>query len=190
MDDRKGGYILTYTGQKYWPLDPRAEDVHIADVAHALSNMCRFTGHVRNFYSVAEHSVRVAWQLPPGAYGVPATLAALLHDASEAYLVDVPSPIKCSPAFAEYREAEKANMAAIHKAFNIWPSKGEEERIHEADQRLLATEKRDLMPEDTELWSCLTHVKPLHCTIQPWQPLEAEFRFLEMFSDLTGSGAW
>lgn len=187
---RKGGYILTFTGQQFWPLDPRQDEVCIEDIAHALSNMCRFTGHVRSFYSVAEHSVRVSWAMSPTASDA-TRLRALLHDASEAYLVDVPSPLKCTPEFAAYRDAEKTLQRTVFERFGVWWGDGRDaDLVHEADLRMLATEKRDLMPEDAQLWTCLDNVCPYRNTIKPWRPLEAEFRFLELFAQLTGSGAW
>jgi hypothetical protein len=86
---RVGDWIQTYSGRQFWPLDPRVEDVHLEDIAHALSNVCRYTGHVREFYSVAEHSVHVSWSCEPED-----ALWGLLHDASEAYLADMARPVK------------------------------------------------------------------------------------------------
>src|SRR5271165_7548492 len=88
-DNRKGDWIQTYTGRVMYPLDPRPEEINIIDIAHALSNLCRFTGHVRTFYSVAEHSVRVSQHCDPKD-----ALWGLLHDASEAYLADMSRPMK------------------------------------------------------------------------------------------------
>ena len=62
---RKGDWMQTYTGRQFWPIDPRANEVHIEDIAHALSMMCRYNGHCRTFYSVAEHSVLVSQHVPP-----------------------------------------------------------------------------------------------------------------------------
>jgi hypothetical protein len=91
MGDRKGSWQQTFTGRQFWPCDPRPEDVCLEDIAHHLALMCRFGGACRVFYSVAEHSVRVAelvWDRTNGDRE--AALAGLLHDASEAYLVDIP----------------------------------------------------------------------------------------------------
>ena len=81
MSERRGDWIQTYLGIQFWPLDPRPEEVMLFDIAHSLSNMCRFTGHCREFYSVAQHSVIVSQNVPreDAAWG-------LLHDASEAYM--------------------------------------------------------------------------------------------------------
>src|ERR1017187_10636100 len=80
------GSITTFSGIHFWPLLPNPADIRIEDIAHALSNQCRFAGHAREFYSVAEHSVRVSQLCPPED-----ALWGLLHDASEAYLTDVPA---------------------------------------------------------------------------------------------------
>ncbi len=135
---RLGDWIQTYTGQVFYPLDPRPEEIHIADIAHSLSMQCRFSGHVREFYSVAEHSVRVSIACPPehAEWG-------LLHDASEAYLIDLPRPLK---RFSEmgrlYMEAESRVMSAVCERFGLSiqiPS-----IVERLDRVLLMTEKRDL----------------------------------------------
>ena len=100
--DSLDGFIGTFSGLRFWPLDPNPEKILIADIAHALAHQCRFGGHASKFYSVAEHSVHVSKLcLPEHA------LWGLLHDASEAYLVDLPRPLKLLPEFAPYREAER-----------------------------------------------------------------------------------
>ena len=80
-------WIQTYTGKKFFPMNPKTEDLDIIDIAHALSMKCRFVGHTKQFYSVAQHSVIVSWNCSNPHLG-------LLHDAAEAYLPDVPAPIK------------------------------------------------------------------------------------------------
>lgn len=105
-------WILTHTGKKFFPLDPNPSAVDIEDIAHALSNICRFTGHSNHFYSVAEHSLFVADLLPRHL-----KLAGLLHDASEAYICDVASPVK--PYLVNYAAAEDALMSAVGKAFGV-----------------------------------------------------------------------
>src|SRR5665213_153577 len=87
--DRIGNWMQTYTGKQYWPCDPRPEEVFIIDIAHALSQMCRYSGHCIHFYSVAEHSVllsRYASTLETKKWS-------LLHDASEAYITDIIRPV-------------------------------------------------------------------------------------------------
>ena len=93
--DSLDGFIGTFSGLRFWPLAPNLEKILVEDIAHALAHQCRFGGHASRFYSVAEHSVHVSQLcLPEHA------LWGLLHDASEAYLVDLPRPLKLLPEFA------------------------------------------------------------------------------------------
>lgn len=84
-------WIQTFSGRQFFPLEPRVEDVCIEDIAHGLSNLCRYAGHCECFYSVAQHCLLVSRVVPREH-----ALRGLLHDASEAYLIDVPRPIKHS----------------------------------------------------------------------------------------------
>lgn len=171
--DDDSAWIQTYTGRKFWPLSPSPDDVHIEDIAHALSLMCRFGGHCRDFYSVAQHSVLVASLLVTKEW----KLAALLHDASEAYMADVLRPIKAS--LSQLHEVEKGLEICISQKFGtMYPL---HEHIKYADMRLLATEKRDLMILTEHPWQPLPH--PLSEKIIPWSPKEAEKRFLSDFQD-------
>lgn len=138
------GWIQTYTGGAFWPLDPRPEDVRIVDIAHHLSNICRFTGATREFYSVAQHSVLVSMyveRLAPGDDVL--ALWGLLHDASEAYLCDVARPVKITPALVDYRIAEQAVMHAVCEHFKL--PMFEPALVKDVDRRMLRTEQRDLM---------------------------------------------
>ena len=156
----------------FYPLDPRAEELDIDDIAHALSNMCRFTGHVSEFYSVAQHSMEVANILPEEL-----KLTGLLHDASEAYLVDISRPVKRDSRFSFYREAEAVLEKCIAEKFGLtWPWA---EEVKRADNVLLLTEKRDLMGREPKPWQ--DTAKPLDKTIIPLPPKEAERLFLEYY---------
>src|ERR1700693_5499467 len=95
---------------------PNPADIRIEDIAHALSNQCRFGGHAREFYSVTEHCVRVSQHCRPED-----ALWGLLHDASEAYLSDVPAPLKVLPAFKAYRAAERSLQWTIAARFEGAP---------------------------------------------------------------------
>ena len=110
--DRLDGFIGTFSGLRFWPLNPNPEKILIEDVAHSLAHQCRFGGHVWRFYSVAEHSVHVS-----NLYPSEDVLWGLLHDASEAYLVDLPRPLKLLPEFALYREAERRLQRAVAVRF-------------------------------------------------------------------------
>ena len=173
--DRKGGWIQTYTGKQFWPIDPRAEDVCIEDIAHSLSMMCRYAGHCERFYSVAEHSVLLSSYVADEF-----KLAALLHDASEAYLVDVPRPVK--PHLAGYYDAEKRVMDAVCDKFGL-PKEFAQE-IHDADKAILTDEMQQNMKPTAVTWESET--APLGIDLEYWTPEEAEIQFLTMFGMLVG----
>lgn len=185
--ERGGDWIQTFTGRQFWPLDPRLEEIDIEDIAHALAHQCRFTGHCREFYSVAEHSVRVAdyvelrmleeWHTYPQVRE--AAFCALLHDASEAYLIDLARPVK--RCVVGYAEAEDRVMAVIAQRFDLV------DRFHwltkEADDVLLVTEKRDLMGPPPAPWNIGR--EPLAEHIEPWSSEQAKDQFLRKFRALS-----
>jgi 5'-deoxynucleotidase YfbR-like HD superfamily hydrolase len=178
----EGSVILTASGSYVDPLDLDPDTIDIRDVAHALANQCRFSGHVSRFYSVAEHSVRVAGMLE--ASGAPewVVLWGLLHDATEAYLVDLPSPLKGTRDLGRaYLAAESRAQDAVADAFGL--PRGIPEAVKAADLVMLATERRDLMPAVGE-WAILDGVEPLPTAIVPASPDDAKAAFLEAFEDL------
>lgn len=179
---RKGEFIFTHTGTKFYPLDPRPEEIHVEDIAHSLAMQCRYTGHISKFYSIAEHSVHVASVVPPAL-----TLVGLLHDASEAYLVDVPRPVKHSGEFGRlYQEIEAKLMIAVGARFGIHPDLFDHPEIKEADKGMIWVESRIMMPADP-VWekyrtSIVDRDPPF---IQNWEPGIGEQHFLRMFDKLT-----
>jgi hypothetical protein len=175
MADRLGDWIQTFKGVQFWPVDPRPEEILIEDIAHALSLQCRFSGHTRVHYSVAEHSVRVSRVVPPGD-----ALWGLMHDAAEAYLVDLPRPLKRLSSFGAYRLAEATVMGAVARRFDISPN--EPDSVKLIDQVLLATEARDLLGPKPAEWGWMPD--PLPGRIEPWTPRLAEVTFLERFAEL------
>jgi len=187
---RIGDWIQTYSGRVVYPLDPRKEDVFAEDVGHSRSLECRFGGHCRVFYSDAEHSVRVARvvggladsrYLHEGELRV-LKLAALLHDASGTYLKDIPRPLKHSPLFSAYRELEKRWQSCVNERFGLRPDAHEARPIKQADNILLATERRDLMFPCDKPWELIE--EPLGVEIIPWDPAKAKREFLAMLKDL------
>lgn len=171
---RNGDFMATYTGRKFWQLDPRADEVHIEDIAHALSMQCRYGGHSMRFYSVAEHSVHIYRWLVAGNYAPNVRLAGLLHDATEAYVADVPRPLKRH--LAGYKDAETLVWRAVAERFCL-PEKMPDE-VHEADNRILGDEVAKLMvPMD---WHA-KHDDPIGAEIECWPPQRAEAEFLRAF---------
>src|SRR6478735_5150229 len=172
MASDRGPWIQTFTGRQFHPLAPLPEDICLEDIAHALSCTARFGGHTTSFYSVAQHSVLVA-QYTPQAY----RQQALLHDASEAYLGDMPRPLKHSGAMEGFRDAEMFLSDVIAARYGLYHL--EPPQVKTADSRLLVSEKRDLMPNDQSKWSetewlhGAADAEPIPETIIPWEPYVA-----------------
>lgn len=175
---RQGDWIQTYTGKQYWPIDPRPEDVDILDIAHALSMLCRFGGHCLKFYSVAEHSVHIARWLYP-RYGVNIALIGLLHDATEAYVTDVPRPTKAH--LPGYKGIEQQNWLVVAAAFNLPAT--EHPAVKIADKRMLTDEASQNMAVCDAEWSTTT--EPLGIELQYWSPERAKGEFIDCFRDYT-----
>lgn len=176
-------WIVTYTGRRFDLLAPRAEDVDMRDIAHALANLCRFNGHCRRHYSVAQHSVLVS-HLVPEEYA----LFGLLHDAGEAYVGDVLSPLKA--VIPEFGVIEARVMAAIAERFALpWPFESPAKcAIKHADLVALATERRDLITHHPDPWPCLAGVLPMVSVKAPaaWNADHAEWMFMQRFEMLFG----
>ena len=163
------------------PFDPDPEQIELADIARALANQCRFGGHTRTFYSVAQHCVLVSELIEQEGGDAQAALAALMHDAAEAYLGDLPHPIKHrSELGAAFREAEEPLECAIRDRFSITDSPGAIKRI---DRALLATERRAFSSERWH-WPELAGVEPLDLELRAWSPDEAAAAFVQRFEVL------
>lgn len=172
-EKRKGRPICTYTGVTFWPMDPRVEEVDIEDIAHSLSMLCRFNGHIKSFYSVAQHSVLVSALCSPENQ-----LWGLLHDASEAYISDMPSPIKLE--LPDFIAAEKVVQKVVCDKFGL--PYNEPAEVKSADLIVRATEMRDLRKNKrvTEYQH-----NPLKEKIKPWTQDFAKQAFLNAFEALT-----
>lgn len=157
-------------------MHPESSDFTIDDIAHALSQINRFTGHTRFSYSVAQHSVLVSHIVPAEH-----ALAGLLHDAHEAFVGDVPSPLKM--LLPDYRAIEKAAERAVHLRYGI-PLVNHAE-IKRADLQMLATEKAHLMPKGDEHWECLNGVPLAFDHITPVTSYFAKHEFLSRFRVLS-----
>lgn len=179
MTNRNGNWMETFTGIKFYPLDAKPEEIKIEDIAHALSNLCRFGGHCKRFYSVAQHSVLVC------SLANEYKLEALLHDATEAYLIDLPRPIKQS--IPEYQEIEKRLSHVIAERFKLaypYPAK-----IHEYDDIALEIEHQALLSNKV-MWSFEggTPITPKNIVIEIMNPVEAERSFLNHYYRLVEFG--
>lgn len=164
--------IQTFTGRHFSLLDPQLEDIDIQDIAHALSHMCRFTGHTSEFYSVAQHSVLVSLVCEPED-----RKHALLHDAAEAFCCDISRPLKYLPEMARYKDIEHVIQSRIYEAFHLAPEYGPS--VKAADNRLVRAEAAKLM-RPIPSWAS---VDP-DINIIPMSPRYAKSVFLDRFHEL------
>lgn len=172
-------YILTATGKYFNFLAPEDHEYDVEEIAHALSHICRYTGHCDKFYSVAQHSVLVSRVLPK-----PFKRAGLLHDRSEAYLTDISSPLKALLPDYKALEARTEHASAIQLGVPF----PDHPNVKEADLRMLMTEVRDIMTQrlinlDPDIkWP---DYEPYKFKVRPWTPKRAKREFLDAYERLT-----
>jgi uncharacterized protein len=183
--DRIGEFLETASGRKFYPLDPDPDEVCIEDIATALSNQCRYSGHTRYHYSVATHSYWVAALCPPEA-----KLWALLHDAAEAYLVDLPRPIKAHSRLGDlYKLAELRVMRAVCDRFGL--DENQPDVVSRADRAMLWFESGEVISTPrAEWWNKWKHYADsfggaVEVRIGPTSPEASRARFLAKFEQLT-----
>jgi len=175
----EGAYITTYTGKVLSLLDPQPEEIDVTDIAWALACECRFAGHTYHPYTVGHHSL-LASQYSPTGY----QLEALLHDSTEAYLKDIPSPLK--RLLPEYVEIENRLDRVIRDTFGL-PAEMSA-AVKEVDLKLLATEKRDLLPNAHEDWAMLegveAYVAPISIALCDAKPSLRRDLFMRRYEEL------
>jgi len=174
----KGSFLTTVSGRRLYYAYPKANVIDPGDIAWALSNLCRYIGHTRKFYSVAQHSVIVSNIVPPEL-----ALEGLLHDAAEAYTGDLATPIK-QFVRPEFEPIEHGIDRAISERFEIGFPR--DPRIKVADTQTLATEIRDLLPNDVKIWWSGRLPAPLEEEIDPWGYKRARREWLARFEELGG----
>lgn len=159
----QGNHIRTFSGIYINVFDPTPDMISIEDIAHSLSHQCRFAGHLPFFYSVAQHSFYCSELVPPED-----ALQALMHDASEAYLMDIPKPIK--NRLPDYQKIEDELMKVIAKKFNFpYPLT---KKVKLADEIMLEKEWDQLMLGNNFL------------EIECWDSNKAKIKFIEKFNIL------
>lgn len=174
-----GDWFTTYTGKKFYPVTPKPEDVCIEDIAHALSNVCRFGGHCRSHYSVGQHSVLVSHILAP--HGKQVQFYGLMHDATEAYVGDMVRPLKQS--LPDYQVVEERVWEAICEKFNIISILPPV--VKWADNIALMTERRDIIHPCPDEWIIRPEdYPPMPFRVVPFPPEKSEALFLEHFERL------
>lgn len=196
-------YIQTSTGRRLYPLQARAEDICIEDIAHSLSNQCRFGGHCSRFYSVAEHCYhatklarmmmsvmgKMFWQLMDNKsewesekrYKVIIALEVLLHDAAEAGCVDLPSPLKRVTGMEAYAAIEDHFHKIIRKRFAL--PHAQNDMVPLVDSMMLVRESRALLKNPIVI-NGMSEFSALETPLQYWSPPEAKRKFMELFRDL------
>lgn len=179
-------WIQTYRGFAVDFVEPDIKTICIEDIARGLAFQCRYNGHCRKFYSVAQHSVLVSEAIEKHvARLVGLELCGLMHDAAEAYCGDLVAPVKQVLRVVddlEFDDMEARLMGVIAQRFNLitpFP-----EVVREYDLRMLATEHRDLFGPCSRDWKL--RFEPLPSTIEPWTAELSERRFLERFDELGG----
>lgn len=169
MNDPKDWFLVTYTGLKFHPFDPSADEFDILDIAHALANACRYAGHVKRHYSVAQHSVYVSVLCPERI-----ALEGLLHDAAEAYCCDIPRPIK--RGLPDYVALEHAIEKVVREKFGLVV----DPFVKTVDLIVFSCEARDLFLTTSLDWDRPMKADP-RITIEPTNPVQAEAEFLRAY---------
>ncbi len=171
-------HITTYTKVHFTPLDPRVEDVRIADIAHALSLMTRANGHFPVFHSIAQHCIECCEEAAARGESRRVQLAALLHDAGEAYMADITRPIKVH--LPTYRAIEDGLLAVIYERFLGGITREEEAAVSAIDDALLYHEFYHFMGEEVLPPQPITR-KPTFA-FEPFE--EVERRYIALFDAL------
>lgn len=176
-------WMQTFTGKRFDLAEPLAALVDVRDIAHGLARCCRYAGQCNTFYSVAQHSVLVSRQVAPEH-----ALAGLLHDAAEAYVGDLVSPLRRLPELEGYNAVHDRVLRAVFVRFGVgWPLHAS---VKEADVRLLATEAASWngLVGETPGWDAwgVVCAGPYPLRIDPWSVGRAEGEFLNEFEKITG----
>lgn len=167
--------IMLRSGRLFDLANPEASDIVIEDIAHGLAHTCRYAGQCDGFFSVAEHSVLVSQVVSQSK------LAALFHDAAEAFIGDMSEPLK--RMLPEYKAIEMRIERAIFERLGIeWPVPSE---VKSGDYSVMAAEQQILMPPGTNEWLRKANVSPANVEIRRLDPAKATAFFLERYAELT-----
>ena len=179
-------WLETFSGEKFYLFYPEKSKVCLVDIAHALSQLCRYNGHTSHFYSVAEHSIHVAQHLEDEGFSPEIALAGLMHDAAEAYVGDIISPIKAQFPVLESMEQKIQNeilkqlcpdILDVHKHYKTLISK--------IDKNIVNDERKALMLKTQHKW-IFNGAEALNCPIPCWTSDDACQRFHTRFTQLYG----
>ncbi len=166
-------YIRTYTGKEFYPMDPQPDAIDIRDIAHALSLVCRGNGHVNIFFSVAQHCINCAMEAEARGCSPRVILACLVHDASEAYMSDVPRPFK--QFLSEYLAQEEHLLEVVYGKFLGSPLTEEEQKIiRQIDDDMLYFDLRELLNEPQDKPEPEIHIE-LNYEFIPFEDVEQKY---------------
>lgn len=182
MNNVKKSYIITYTGKKFNLLEPKIDDIDILDIAHAQAMQCRWTGHCKHHYSIAQHAYYCSFIGPANE-----ALERLMHDTSESYIGDMNRPLKhYTNAGDAYRSVEAPLQGLIYEAFGM--SAHEPASVKIADEAMLYAELEQLLPpierETGEQNNPFGRSEAAKIVIEEWTPAHAEKMFLARFNTL------
>jgi 5'-deoxynucleotidase YfbR-like HD superfamily hydrolase len=167
----------TYTGKQFFILNPTLDSIDIVDIAHSLSMQCRYNGHTQKFYSVAEHSCILHDYALEQLDDDKLAFEILLHDASEAYMCDIPRPLKLE--LPDYQAIERSIEALIAQKFGLeYPHP---QAIKDLDTRILRDERLQIMSKSGHVWNNDKY-EPLGVDIHGWLPKKAEKEFMYRFT--------
>lgn len=184
-EGRVGSWTCTASGTRFYPLDPRPEEVNIEDIAAGLSKVCRYGGHTIRHYSVAQHCILVA-DMVEHIHGPEFALEALLHDSAEAYIGDMVRPLKHTPEMEPFRIAEAKIEFAVAMRFQLRMQEAHT-IVKEIDDRIIIDEALQLMPTPPEGWfERHPNVQRLGVKIPRWSIKRVEETFLRRFYELGG----
>lgn len=200
LEDYGHLWIQTATGIKFNLIAPEPGSMQLDDIAAALSKICRFNGHTKEFYSVAEHCVRMARELNCEGHPLMTQFWALMHDAVETYICDIPSPVKRALddlswhyllGYGSYKQLYDSLEKHLLSEFGIVMNPCRDQIVAVADKRMLATERQQLMGSMLELvsdaeWGGLGGIEPYpDMFISCWTPFVAEGLFKREFDRIT-----
>lgn len=171
----KTRFMMLGNGERFYPFDPNPDVMDIEIIAHALSNMCRFSGQCKHFYSVAQHSVLCSLHVPEED-----AFTALMHDATEAFIADIPKPLKVG--LPQYEEAEEGVWRAVCERYGLPIDMPQS--VKDVDRRAVMTEG-DQLVGGFDWQECYPELQMLPITICPATPGVSREMFIRRYDELT-----
>lgn len=184
MGDVVGDFwIETFSGKQISYVEPDVNQICIEDISHALAHICRFNGHSVRMYSVAEHCCLMAdYAASTGKYHSYEVIEVLMHDAAEAYITDIPRPLKL--LLPDFKLIEERLEIKIAKRFNmLYPR---DPYIKELDNRILLDEREQVMNKSQHHWNLIGATEPLGVEVRFWTPYQAKLEFMNRFEHHRG----